>query len=65
MTNKTLKIHLLCAVLFPEVLEIFIADLLYHVERFAHEFLLDDLQQFVLLQRFTRHVQWQIIRVNL
>jgi len=40
---------LLCAVFFPEVLEIFVANFLDHVERFADKFLLDHLQQFVLL----------------
>ena len=57
--------HLLGAVFFPKVLELIITDFLYHVECLADEFLLDYLQQLVLLKCFTRYVQRQIIRVHL
>jgi len=56
---------LLCAVFFPKVLELFVTDFLDHVESFAYELLLDDFQQFVLLQCFTRHIQRQVIRIHL
>ena len=53
------------AVLRPEVLVFLLIDLLDHIQRLAHQFLLYHLQQFVLLQGLTRHVQWQIIGVHL
>jgi len=55
----------LCAVLLPEVVILLLADLLDHVQRLAHQFLFDHLQQLVLLQRLTRHVKGQIITVHL
>lgn len=56
---------LLCAVLLPEVVIVLLGDFLDHVQGLTHQLLLDHLQQFVLLQRFTRHVQGQIIAVDL
>ena len=57
--------YLLGAVLLPELLVLVSVDLLDHVERLANELLLDDLEQLVLLESLTRHVQRQIIGINL
>ncbi|KAL1420739.1 hypothetical protein MTO96_004472 [Rhipicephalus appendiculatus] len=51
-------------VLLPELLVLFSRNALHHVQGLAHKFLLDYLEQFVLLQRFTAHIQRQVIRVN-
>ena len=58
------QIHSLCAVLLPEVLVLLFGDLLDHVERLTHQLLLDDLEQFVLLEGLTRYVQGQVVRIN-
>ena len=49
----------------PELLHVVgLVDFLDHVQSLSDQFLLDDLQQFVLLQLFTGHVQWKIVRVD-
>ena len=52
-------------VLLPELLVIILAHLLEHVQGLPHQLLLDHLQKFVLLEHFSRHVQRQVIRINL
>ena len=63
-TNSFLNSHLLSAVLFPEVHVLVFVDLLDHVQSLAHQLLLDDLEELVLLQGFTGHVQWQIVGIH-
>ena len=52
------------AILLPEVGIVLFADLLDHVKRLADQLLLDDLEQLVLLQRLTRHIQREVIGVD-
>ena len=49
------------AVLLPELLVVLLVHLLEHVQRLPHQLLLNDLQQFVLLEHLTRDVQWKVI----
>ena len=55
---------LLCAVFLPELFVVFLADFLDHVEGLADKFLLDDLEQLVLLEGLAGDVQGKIIRVH-
>ena len=56
--------HVPCAEFLPEFLHVFIlGDLFDHVQSLTDQFLLDHLQEFMLLKRFTTHIQWKIIRV--
>ena len=53
---------LLGRVFLPEFLDIVDGiDLLDHIKSLSDQFLLDDLQEFVLLESFTRDIQWKII----
>lgn len=49
--------HLLCGVLLPELLVVVLADFLDHVQCLSDQLLLDDLQEFVLLQGLTGNIQ--------
>uniref|UniRef100_A0A2M3ZY44 Secreted protein n=1 Tax=Anopheles triannulatus TaxID=58253 RepID=A0A2M3ZY44_9DIPT len=51
-------------VLLPELLVLLLVDLLQHIERLPDQLLLDHLDELVLLERLTRHVQWQIVRID-
>lgn len=41
-----------------------LCDLAEHLEAALDDVLLDDLQHFVLLQHFSRDVEWQVVRVD-
>ena len=57
--------HLLGRVFLPEFLDIVDGiDLLDHIKSLSDQFLFDDLQEFVLLESFTRDIQWEIIRID-
>lgn len=56
---------LLCGVLLPELLVVVLADFLDHVQCLSDQLLLDDLQEFVLLQGLTGNIQREIVRVHL
>lgn len=48
---------LLCGVLLPELLVVVLANFLDHVQCLSDQLLLDDLQEFVLLQGLTGNIQ--------
>jgi hypothetical protein len=48
----------------PKLVEFIGWYFLKHVQHFSHQFLLNDFQQFVLLQHFTRNIQRQIVAVH-
>ena len=57
--------NLLCRIFLPEPVVVFIANFLDHIQGLPDQLLLDDLEQLVLLESFTRHVQWQVVRIHL
>ena len=57
--------HSLGRVFLPEFLDIVDGiNLFDHIKSLSDQFLLDDLQEFVLLESFTRDIQWEIIRID-
>ena len=53
------------AELLPKLLVRLLIHLLEHVQGLPHQLLLDHLEQLMLLEHLTRHIQGKIIRVNL
>ena len=51
-------------VFLPELSVLVIRDLLDHIQSLTNKFLLDNLEQFVLLKGLSRDIQWKIIRVD-
>ena len=45
--------YLLGRVFIPEIIIRFFVNLFYHIQTFSNQFLLDELQQFVLLERLS------------
>ena len=59
-----IQLSLLCRVFGPEFVLVFFAEFLDHVQCFADQLFANDFDEFVLLESFARHVQWQIIRID-
>ena len=58
------RYHILRAELLPKLFHVFIfRDFLDHVQGFTNKFLLNNLQEFVLLQLFSGHIQGKVIRI--
>lgn len=56
--------NLLCGVLLPELVILLLVQLLQHVKSLAYQFLLDNLDQLVLLQSFTGHIKRKVVGID-